>query len=398
VTNGRRSLAAYLVTATLARSATESAGPALLLSTIALVGSAATGSYLVACLTASAALCGPVVGALLDRSPRPRTAFALALGALAAGLAGLALAIGRVPTAVLIALALLAGLGYPAITGAWSAQIPRLVLPDARSGAYAKDAATYSIAAVVAPPAAAALVALSARAPLWLPVLLVGIALLSLRLVPLQPGSHIGRRSLAQDLRAGFAVMLGNRALRRTVVLTTVGFAGTAAIFVAAPLISQRLTGGLEFTGVLLGVFAAGGVITALAITRRPVRRPDRAIIAGTAASALFLAAVGLGGQVWAVLLAAFLMGASEPPIVSSMFQVRARESPDEIQAQVFTTSASLRMTAFAAATAVCGALVALGIGAIVAFGVLLHLVALVLGIAFGPAVPHRGEWLRRRA
>jgi predicted MFS family arabinose efflux permease len=390
VTNGRRPLAAYLVTATVARSATESAGPALLLSTIALVGSAATGSYLVACLTASAALCGPVVGALLDRSARPRTAFALALGALGVGLAGLALAIGRVPLAVLVALALVAGLGYPAITGAWSAQIPRLVAAEVRSSAYAKDDATYSVAA--------ALIALSARAPLWLPVVLVGVALASLRAVRLRPNPSTNRQPITDDLRAGFAVMVRNRALRRTVVITTVGFAGTAAIFVAAPLISQRITGGLEFTGVILGVFAAGGVITALVITRRPVRRPDRAVIAGTAASAVFLAVAGLAGQPWAVLAAAFLMGASEPPVVSSMFQVRARESPHEIQAQVFTTSASLRMTAFAMATAACGALVSLGIGAIVAFGVLLHLVSLVVGIGSGPAVPRRGEWLRRRA
>lgn len=398
MTDGRRPLAAYLVTATVARSATESAGPALLLSTIALVGSAATGSYLVACLTASAALCGPVVGALLDRSARPRTAFALALGALGVGLAGLALAIGRVPLAVLVALALVAGLGYPAITGAWSAQIPRLVAAEMRSSAYAKDAATYSVAAVVAPPVAAALIALSARAPLWLPVVLVGVALASLRAVRLRPNPSTNRRPITDDLRAGFAVMVRNRALRRTVVITTVGFAGTAAIFVAAPLISQRITGGLEFTGVILGVFAAGGVITALVITRRPVRRPDRAVIAGTAASAVFLAVAGLAGQPWAVLAAAFLMGASEPPVVSSMFQVRARESPHEIQAQVFTTSASLRMTAFAMATAACGALVSLGIGAIVIFGVLLHLVSLVVGIGSGPAVPRRGEWLRRRA
>jgi hypothetical protein len=45
-------LPAYLATATLSRSATESAGPALLVVAIATLGNATTGSYLVAYLTA----------------------------------------------------------------------------------------------------------------------------------------------------------------------------------------------------------------------------------------------------------------------------------------------------------------------------------------------------------
>ena len=61
-------LPAYLATATLARSATESAGPALLVVTIATIGNATTGSYIVSSLTASAAVGGPVIGALLDRT------------------------------------------------------------------------------------------------------------------------------------------------------------------------------------------------------------------------------------------------------------------------------------------------------------------------------------------
>ena len=54
----RDALAGYLATATLSRSATEAAGPALLVVTIAVVGSATTGSYAAAALSASAALAG----------------------------------------------------------------------------------------------------------------------------------------------------------------------------------------------------------------------------------------------------------------------------------------------------------------------------------------------------
>ncbi len=390
-------LRAYLVTATLSRSASEAAMPGLLVVGIAVLGSAALGSYLVAAMTASAAVGGPIVGALLDRTRRPRRGFALAMLTMAVGIAAVALSIGQLPLAIVMLFAVVTGFGYPAITGAWSAQLPHLLPTEGLPRAYSADAATYSVAAVIAPPIAAALIAVSDTAPLWLPVLLLAVALLSLRAVPIRPrGAASPGRSLATDLRSGLAVMTRNLPLRRTVVLTTVGFAGQAAIFVTAPVLAQELTGSLEFTGVILGVFAAGGVVTALWFTRHPVVRPDRAIIVSTALSALTLAVVGIAPTTWLLLVAAFAMGASEPPLVSSMFRVRQRESPPGVQAQVFTTSASLRTTAFAIGTATCGALLAWGVGAVIAWGVLLHVASLAIGLAIGPPIPGRGSWLRR--
>ncbi len=391
------SLPAYLATATLARAASESAGPALLVVTVAVLGSASTGSYLVAAMTASAAVGGPIIGALLDRAARPRRGFALALGTLGVGLAAIALTIGHVPMGVLLGFAVVAGFGYPAATGAWSAQLPRLIPKPALTRAYSADAATYSVASVVAPPLAAALVAVSTQAPLWLVVALVISALIGLRTVPLiSAGSDRSTNSLLSDLRAGTQVMARNVALRRTVIITTVGFAGQAAVFVTAPVLAQDLTGSLQFTGVILGVFAAGGVVTALWFTRHPVQRPDRMVIASTFLSAVMLAGIGAAPTPWLLLVAAFAMGAVEPPLMSAMFLIRARESPTHVQSQIFTTSASLRTAAFAASTAVCGALIAVGVGAVIAFGVALHLLALVLGLLLGPHLPAREHWVRR--
>lgn len=393
----RARLAGYLVTATLARSATEAAGPALLVVAVAVLGSATTGSYVVACLTASAAVAGPVVGALLDRSPRPRRGFAIWLAVLAAALGAIAASIGHVPLVVVLLFSLAAGFAYPAITGAWSAQLPRLVAPGGLSHAYGYDAATYSIAAVVAPPVAAALVAVSTTAPLWLPVALALLALVALSRVRLEPRPDAQSGApLLRSLADGFGALVRLPALRRNAVITTVGFAGQAAVFVAAPVIAQDRVGSLQFTGVILGTFAAGGVVTALLQTRRPVRRPDRMVIAMTAAACLCLLGIGLAPTVPLLLVAAFAMGASEPPLISSMFQIRARESPEHVQGQVFTTSASLRSTAFAIATAACGWLLHVGLWAVIAFGVGLHMAALLAGLLAGPALPPRQEWLRR--
>lgn len=394
---GGAALRPYLTTATLARSATESAGPALLVAAIAVLGDATKASYVVASLTASAAIGGPVVGALLDRTARPRRGFATAMAVMAAGLAAIALLIGTVPMVVTMALAATAGVGYPAITGAWSAQLPRLVTPGGLRRAYSADAATYSVAAVVAPPVAAALVVLNPSAPLWLPVLLLAVSVFLLRTVSLTatPDPE-ARRPLTEDLRAGAGAITGISALRRTTIITTVGFAGQASIFVAAPILALSTTGSLAFTGVILGSFAVGGVCTAAWFTRHPVARPDRAVIAATAVSALMLAAVGLAPTTWLLLLAAFAMGASEPPLISAMFQIRARETPTRLQSQVFTTAASARTTAFALATVASGWLLGIGIGAVIAFGVLLHILSLVLGLALGPPIPRREHWLTR--
>lgn len=193
-------------------------------------------------------------------------------------------------------------------------------------------------------------------------------------------------------------MMARNVALRRNVIITTVGFAGQAAVFVTAPVLALSLTSNLQFAGVIVGVFAAGGVLTALWFTRHPVRRPDRMVMASTLLSAVALAAIGLAPSPSLLLVAAFTMGALEPPLVSSTFQVRARESPSHVQAQVFTTAASLRTAAFAAGTAVCGLLLTIGTGAVIAFGVALHLVALVLGLALGPRLPRREHWVRRES
>ncbi|OXM44410.1 MFS transporter, partial [Amycolatopsis alba DSM 44262] len=100
----RYRLAVYLTGATVARTGDELSGPALLLLGLSVDGSAATGSALLAGLTISAAAGGPLLGALLDRSPRPGRLLAWALLAYAGGL-GAVLALVEVPAAIAVAVA-----------------------------------------------------------------------------------------------------------------------------------------------------------------------------------------------------------------------------------------------------------------------------------------------------
>lgn len=393
----RSPLTSYLTLATLARSATESTGPATLIVAITAVGSATAGSYVIAALTGAAAIGGPVLGAIIDRAPRPRRVFAFAIALLAAGLVAIDLLLGRLPLPLVLVIGLVAGFGYPALTGAWTAQLQRIVEPARLRHALSFDATTYSIAAVAAPPVASALVAISGRAPLWLPIVLLLVSLCLLPTVALTPARHAGAaRSLRHDLLEGTGALVRLPALRRTTIITVIGFAGTAPFFITAPVIAQHLTGSLGVTGVILGMFAGGGVLTALWCTRFPVRRPDRAIITLTFLSALLLLAIGMSRTLPLVLVFSFLMGAAESPLLSSMFQVRNRESPAHVQSQVFTTSSSLRMTSFALASALSGWLLHFGYESAIALGVALHLVSVLVGVVLGPRLPHRRHWWRR--
>jgi MFS family permease len=393
----RSPLAAYLTLATLARSATESTGPATLIVAISTIASASSGSYVIASLTGAAAVGGPLLGAVIDRSPHPRRVFAGAITLLAIGLLAIDILLGHLPLVVIMIIALIAGFGYPALTGAWTAQLPRIVEPARLRHALSFDASTYSIAAVAAPPIASALVVINGRAPLWLPIALLLLSLCLLPMVTLRAAPRTGAsRSLTHDLKEGSSALVRIPALRRTTIITVVGFAGTAPFFIAAPVIAQQLTGELGVTGVILGVFAGGGVLTALWCTRFPVKRPDRAIITLTILSALLLLAIGLSTTLPLVLVFSFAMGAAESPLLSSMFQVRNRESPAHVQSQVFTTSASLRMTSFALASALSGWLLHFGYEFAIALGVVLHAVAVVIGVVMGPRLPHRRHWVRR--
>lgn len=160
----RYGLGAYLAGAVAARAGDEMSGPALMLAGFALTGSATSASALLAGLTVAAAAGGPVLGALLDRRERPGRLLAAALAAYAAGLTALLAGLGRLPFALCVALAVLTGLAGPALSGGWTAQLPRVAAPSRLPRANALDALTFTLASLTGPALAGAL-AEAANAP-----------------------------------------------------------------------------------------------------------------------------------------------------------------------------------------------------------------------------------------
>ncbi|MGW4827477.1 MFS transporter [Amycolatopsis japonica] len=355
----RYRLAVYLTGATVARTGDELSGPALLLLGLSVDGSAATGSALLAGLTISAAAGGPLLGALLDRSPRPGRLLAWALLAYAGGL-GVVLALVELPVAIVVAVA--AGLLNPALAGGWTAQLPQVRGGTPLERASTLDAMTFT-AASLAGPGLAGLVAAYAGAPaaVALAITLVAAAFPAAWSLPATEAKPT--RPIRRQLADGFAVLFRNRALLRATATSTVSFVGIGIAVVCYPLLGAQRLGNPGFGALLLTVLAAASLVANAALARKPPQ-PDRTVFASTVllGASFLLAAAGHG--VVLLLAAAVLAGFAEGPQLSALFAIRHREAPAAVRAQVFTTAASVKITGLAVGAAVAGPMSALSVTA----------------------------------
>ncbi|MFC4561136.1 MFS transporter [Nocardiopsis mangrovi] len=371
--------AGYLAGAVAARTGDEMSGPALLLLGAAATGSATTGAALLAGLTVSAAIGGPVVGVLLDRGARPGRLLAGALAAYAAGIAACAVLLGRVPLPVVVAVAMATGVLGPVLSAGWTAQLPRVFGPEVSARGTALDAMTFSAAGLVGPAlagllasaagagagvaAAAALIALAATAAPALP------AATADRSAPRAPrpqgsaraavgGPGAGRRLRGADVVAGVRAIAGNRPLLRATAVSSVSLAASGMFVVSTPLLGARLLGGPENGVVLLSLMAVFALCANAVLAGRPTAlRPEAVLVACVLAQAAGTAVAAVAPGAAVLVVAVAVIGAAEGPQLTALFAIRHREAPDHLRAQVFATGASLKITAFAVGSALAGPL-----------------------------------------
>ncbi|MGW0932036.1 MFS transporter [Streptomyces sp. NPDC002644] len=367
-------LRGYLAGAGTARAGDEMSGPALLLAGFALTGSAVEASALLAGITVSAAVGGPLLGASLDRVSRPGRLLAVALGLYAAGLVAILLGLGRLPFAATAVIAVSAGLLGPALSGGWTAQLPRVLPADRLPRANALDAMTFDVAALAGPalaggvtealgaPAAvvvaAALIALAAPAAWTLPARTVRPRAARPRAVqsPAARPRAVRATSLVRDLAAGLRVVVGRPALARA-TLTSVGSCAAQGMVVACvPLLGERVLGGAGRGALLLSCAAASALVANAVLARHPrAVAPDTIVWASACVQAASAAAAALWAHPVALVLAMVLAGLGEGPQLTALFAVRHREAPEHLRGQIFTTGASLKLTGFALGAAVAG-------------------------------------------
>ncbi|MGW1295389.1 MFS transporter [Streptomyces sp. NPDC002533] len=358
----------YLVGALVARTGDDMAGPALLLAALALTGSAAGASSLLAAVTVSAAIGGPVLGALLDRSPRPGRLLAGALVLYAAGLAVVLGGLGRVPVAVTLLVAVVTGLLGPALSGGWTAQLPRTVPAGRLPRANALDAMTFGVAGL-AGPALAGGVAEAVGAPTAVvvsAVLIAAAAPAAWRLPPVAgpapasvPGPAAMSRAapLTRVVASGVRAIAGSRSLARATLTSVLSCAAQGMMTACLPLLGERAVGGAGFGAALLSCAALSALLANAVLARYPhAVAPDTVLWAAPLLQAAALGLAAAGGPV-ALVVAVAVVGLAEGPQLTALFAVRHREAPEGLRTQVFTTGASLKITGFAVGAAVAGPL-----------------------------------------
>ncbi|MCU1680776.1 MAG: hypothetical protein JWQ81_1515 [Amycolatopsis sp.] len=323
----RYPLSRYLAGAAAARTGDELSGPALLLLGIAITGSASTASWLLAGLTASAALGGPALGAVLDHSPRPGRVLAYALGL------------------------------------------------------YAVDAMTFSTASLLGPGVAGLLSTVAgAPAALAVAVFLVTAALPAAWSLPVRAVSTSSWR-----LSAGFAGIWASRPLRRATATSMVSYVGVGMSVVCFPLLGLHELGGAGRGTLLMTAAAAAALVTNAVLARyRPPMTPDTIVWASTGALAAGALLAALAGGVVGLVLAAAVTGFGEGPQLTALFAVRHREATDRLRAQIFTTGSSVKITAFAAGSAIAGPLATVSLTACLLAAAGAQLLAALTYTAFG--------------
>ncbi|MFI1753570.1 MFS transporter [Streptomyces sp. NPDC020571] len=355
---GRYSLRWYLAGAVAARAGDEMSGPALMLAGFAVAGSTVEASSLLAGITISAAVGGPVLGALLDRAVRPGRLLAGALVMYATGLVVMLAGLGRWPFAVTIVIAVVTGLLGPALSGGWTAQLPGVVPGGHLSRANALDAMTFS-AASLAGPALAGVVAeaLGAASAVVVSVVLITLALPAAWTLPVRPARARSARTapVIRDLAAGIRSIIGSPSLARATLTSVVSCVAQGMLTACIPLLGERVLGGVG-RGALLLSCAAVSALAANAVLARFARSvaPEKIIWTSALVQAVAMALATAGSPVMLV-VAALVAGVGEGPQLASVFAIRHREAPGDLRGQIFTTGASLKITGFAVGAAVAG-------------------------------------------
>ena len=340
----------YLWGAIPARLGDEMSGQAMLLLGIAVAHTITLGSTLLASLTFAAAIGGPLLGAVLDRSGRPGKLLAAAIALYAVAIFGIAFSLGHIPVWLSVVFAMLAGFFMPAISGGWSSRLATFTPSSRMARASALDATTFNIAGL-AGPALAGLIAAWANAH-WAVVVLIVLLAASLPMawaLPHAPLPAPKTTPFIHTLLAGFQIIGRQYALLRITIVSVLSYAGIGMLWVLCPLIGQTAFGNVGYGGLLLSVLSVSALIATLLYSKWGTRfSPDTIAFLTTLLLGAAVLLLLFSSNAPIVILAMALAGAADGPQLAAIFAIRHREAPSHLRSQVFTTGASVKITAAA--------------------------------------------------
>ena len=363
-----RALIAYAAAAALVRLADEGARLGVVLLGVSGPGGARAGALYAAALLGPHVLAAPVLGRIVDRSARPGRVTAVACAGFGAGLALVAAADDRLPAAAVAGLLVLTGACGPAITGALTSQLRALVPAAGLSRAFGMDALTWNVAGIVGPAVvavlaatadpAAALMALAATA-------LAGAALVAA--LPIGAGVPRGRSDSSDRTGRldGLRAVFGRPALAAVTTATVVGQLGAGALPVVVTIAAGRWHEA-SAAGWIFTAAAVGGMAGSLAWTWRPARAriAPVVVVIGVGLTGFVTPAAAATSSLVVIAGLLAVCAAVNGPVFGALLTVRQTRTRPELQAQVFSIGAGLKMTATALGAAAAGAVAAATTGA----------------------------------
>ncbi|MCJ0875690.1 MFS transporter [Streptomyces sp. AP-93] len=350
-------LGRYLAAALAARFASEGMSMAIVLLALQRTGSAAHGAFVLTAWLAPHVLAAPLAGAAAARSRRPRLFQVGALAGFTTAVAALALLLGRAPTPVVLAVAVLGGSCGPMVTGGLSSLVAGLV-PDgpARDRAYGWDASTYNAAAVTAPAAVSLVAAFGSAGPAMALLAASGAlaAVLAATLSYADPDPGPAHGAPRAGLGAGLAALWRIRELRAVTSATTLAFVGIGALTTTAVLLATTL-GSPRGGGVLMTAFALGALTGSLTLGRITSVPPGRLARWAMAATGLALTAAAFTPSLPLTAVAFAAAGVCDGPLLTATLRIRSEYAPARARTQVFTLGAGLKVTAASTGAALVG-------------------------------------------
>ena len=278
----RYGIVIYFVGALLARLSDEMGGQTLLLLCLAVSHSIILGADVLATLTVSAAVGGPLLGSLMDRTPQPGRVLAVTLSTYAIGFALLATTLGHIPLWASLTVAWVVGSLTSTISGGWSSRLPDVVRANHLGRASAVDAASYHIAGLAGPASAGLLVMAWSGVPVaMLLSVLILAAVPAAWQMPTVPRPENSTRRLWATLWSGLRTSAISRTLRRATLVSAVSYFGFGMISVIAPLVALTTWGHAGFGGVLLSVLSVAALLITVIYQMRRKTPPFRAEISG---------------------------------------------------------------------------------------------------------------------
>jgi MFS family permease len=355
-------MAAYYLAATLARVGDEMVAFTLILLVLDRTDSPALAGITGAAYALPAVITGPLLGAWLDRTAYRRTALGLNQALLGAVMLTLLFATGHAPDWVTPALASLAGVTLPMVSGGFTSMLPTLVPPDRLAKANSWEAASFGAATITGPAAAATIAAVaSVEAAVVVIAVTATLSIVAIAGLPALPAAIVAedREPFLASVIGGLVHLARTPPLRASTITSTLLMGSVGVLLITLPLHMTTLGAPRSAAGYLWTALEIGSVTTAILLGRLQTRwRPELIVMVAVAAYGLGMTTWPLASTFPVLLLLAAATGLLEGPMLPAMFAARQQYSPVELQGRVSTTAASLRVGAAALGQAAGGLLV----------------------------------------